>query len=597
MRGENHYKPILDKNQLKIPTYFIKIEILYDIKEDLMINTILTPTSIWKNFTIPNGIGAQIIDTEKSGGITTSRMMIEGRVVEDGAVQIYAELSRNEKLATCPVVLLLEDFSINKDRTLIKDLVKKGFAVLAVDIEGEKEGKEFFTLYPESISYAKLENVKDALYEVKDNAVATCWYEWCAVLRYALKYLKEQKWVSKVGGFAFSDVATALWHLAGTDESLDCAVFGLNAGWQGYKGLHKFSGEVEPQFTDEMYMFIAGVDAQSYAMRVTCPTLLLCATNNDKFDVDRACDTLAKMPEGVYRAVHYSINYIDRIDHDAYNNATMFFDKFLQQNQDLILPNDMEIKADIVDGKIEIEINTEETDIEEMSIYVAQEYSTPKLRGWHKIALEKQSDGKYCASYLPYAESELFMLFATLEYKNGYIICTNIIGKRFNENEISKTYKNTILFSSRKENAHTIFAPAYPAQENPDKVNVFDKGKVFIKKGPMGIEGVGSNCGLLSFIIGSKKYKPNDGAMFMIDVYAKEKATLTIKLITDYFGNKTEYLSNTNILGGDVWHNVQIDMNKFKTIEGMPLKEYDKVEAIEIDVKDCEFLINNALWV
>ena len=113
----------------------------------------------------------------------------------------------------------------------------------------------------------------------------------------------------------------------------------------------------------------------------------------------------------------------------------------------------------------------------------------------------------------------------------------------------------------------------------------------------MGIEGVGCNGGLLSFIIGSKKYKPTDGAMFMIDVYAKEKATLTIKLITNYFGNKIEYLYTTNILGGDVWHNVQIDMNKFKTVEGMSLKEYAKLEAIEIDVKDSEFLINNALWV
>ncbi len=561
-----------------------------------MINTILTPTVIWKNFSLPDSIDAQIIKEEKSANVSTSKIIIEGRKVKDGTVKIYAELSRNEELLSCPVVLLLEDFSINQNKTLVNDLLGKGYAVLTVDLAGQAENKEFYTSYPASLDYANYEKVKDELYQVKGSVKTTCWYEWCALLRYVVKYLKKQSWVTAVGGFAFSGVATSLWHVAGTDENLDCAVFGLNSGWQGYSGLHKFSGEVEPQFSDEMYKFIAGVDAQSYAMHVTCPTLLLCATNSNKFDVDRACDTIAKMPKEVYSAVHYSINYFERIDNDAYNNALLFFKKILKK-EDLVLPSDLEIKADIIDGKIQIEINTEEKEVASLNVYIAQEYANPELRGWHKISLTKEKDGKYSTSYLPFAESELFMLFATLEDKNGFIISSNVIGKRFKEEEIDATYKNNVLYSSRKENAHTIFVPANSARENPDNVNVFDKGKVKVKKGPMGIEGVGSSAGLLSFIIGSKKYKPNDGSMFMIDVYAKEKATLTIKLITNYFGNKVEYISNTNVLGGDVWHNVQIDMNKFKTVDGLPLKEYSKVQAIEIDVKDTEFLINNALWV
>ena len=561
-----------------------------------MVNTILTPTVIWKNFSLPDSIDAQIIKEEKSGSFSTFKIMLEGRKVKDGTVKIYVELSRNEKLSSCPVVLLVEDFSINQNKTLVTDLVSKGYAVLTVDLTGKSQDIEFFTTYPESLSYANYEIVKGELYEVKESAKTTCWYEWCAVLRYALKYLKTQDWVTSVGGLAFSDVATALWHVAGTDKNLDCAVFGLNSGWQGYKGLYKFSGAVEPQFSDERYKFIAGVDVQSYAMHVTCPTLLLCATNSNKFDLDRACDTLAKMPKEVYSAVHYSINYIDRIDHDAYNNAILFFNRFLQKGE-ITLPSDLEIKADIIDGKIQIEINTEEKDVKGLNVYVAQEYANPELRGWHKITVTKEDDGKYSTSYLPFAESELFMLFATLEDKNGFIISSNVIGKRFKEEEIKATYKNNVLYSSRKENAHTIFVPANSIRENPDNVNVFNKGKVKVKKGPMGIEGVGSTAGLLSFIIGSKKYKPNDGSMFMIDVYAKEKSTLTIKLIANYFGSKVEYISNTNVLGGDVWHNVQIDMNKFKTVEGLPLKSYSKIQAIEIDVKDTEFLINNALWV
>ena len=50
------------------------------------------------------------------------------------------------------------------------------------------------------------------------------------------------------------------------------------------------------------------------------------------------------------------------------------------------------------------------------------------------------------------------------------------------------------------------------------------------------------------------------------------------------------------MVGGDVWQNVRIEQNKFKTPEGMILKSYEKIEAIEFDF-DGECVINNVLWV
>ena len=52
-----------------------------------------------------------------------------------------------------------------------------------------------------------------------------------------------------------------------------------------------------------------------------------------------------------------------------------------------------------------------------------------------------------------------------------------------------------------------------------------------------------------------------------------------------------------NVFGGDVWHNVQLEKNRFKTAEGMVLKSYEKIDAIEFSVDEGEFLLNNALWV
>ena len=117
------------------------------------------------------------------------------------------------------------------------------------------------------------------------------------------------------------------------------------------------------------------------------------------------------------------------------------------------------------------------------------------------------------------------------------------------------------------------------------------------KKGPMGINGVTCRGGLLTFALASKKFKPKDGSMLLVDVFTDEPKELKVKLISNYFGERVEYFVKINLLGGDIWQNTKTEMNKFKTAEGMPLKGYSKIEALEISVEDGEFLINNALWV
>lgn len=562
-----------------------------------MIDTILTPTALWKKFVIDNQVASEILKEKTESGILCTSLVLEGRKVKDGIVKIYAELYQKKQASICPAVLLIEDFSINQNKKFIETLVNQGYAVMAVDLAGKSQ-EEHYTIYPQSIEYANLENTKQALYTVSKDAKSTCWYEWCAVLRYALKYLKELPNITRVGGIALSSVATALWQLAGTDENLDCAILGLNAGWLGYKEIYKYSGKAEPKFSNEMYKFIAGIDSQSYALHIKCPTMILSATNSDEFDIDRAYDTLTKIPTEYYRTIHYSVNSVDRINNQAFVNLTLFLQKYLLDNKKLVLPNESDLKCDVKDGRICAEIDVdEECEIEKVDLYYAEEIINPSLRGWKKVETRKQKDGKYEAEFVPFNQAEIVLLFANIKYSNGFETSTNIVAKRFNEEEVQQTYKSTILYSSREQDGNSIFAPCTASNENPQSIDIVDKGNVKVKKGPMNIEGVTCSAGLRTFILGSKRYMPINGAMFMIDVYSQQASELVIKLVVDYFGNKIEYLYRKNLLGGDVWQNVQVEMNKFKTAEGIVLKDYSKINAIEINVEGSNYLINNALWV
>lgn len=562
-----------------------------------MAGNILTPNAIWGGFKVNTPIGIEVVGERSKGNIIYSDVFIEGRKTADGCVEIFGVYAKSAQLSvSTPAILVLNDLVSGVDYTLIEDLVKRGYAVLAIDLAGKVDGKENFTIYPESVSYANYETVKDKLTAVDGDANQTCWYEWCCAARYALAFLKSQNGVSKVGAIASGDAATVLWQVAGTDELLDAAAFTLNAGWAGYRGIYKYAGTVEPQFDDNMYKFIAGIEPQAYAMHVKCPVLMLAATNSKLYDCDRVYDTVSRINENLFRAVHYSVGYEKGVGYNAYQNLLLFFNELLNKEGGVAdLPLEPEIKCEILNGEFLVEVTPSVKDLESVAVYVSEEQIAPSVRCWQKIsAFTLSSDGKYTFKYLPYSNSGIVTAFATVKHNSGFELCTNIVAKRFKENEINQAFKQNIIYSSREENSESVFTSV---EKEYDFITVSDKSPVKVKKGPMGILGVTAKNGLLTFKMGAKRYKPTDGAMLMLDVYAKEKCVLTVKLFADYAGNKTEYIANVNVLGGDVWHNVQLEMNKFKTCEGMALKSYQKLDAIGFSVDGVDYLINNALWV
>ncbi len=558
-----------------------------------MAGTILTPSAIWNDFNVAQSPKAKIIDTVNEGDVSYSRLYMGALKSEDGQVDIFGLLAKPLNLINCPMLLMINDFECEPDRDLIKAIVSHGCGVLAIDLAGKRDGAEHFTKYPEFLSYANYETAKDNLLSVPKSVIGTCWYVWTCVAKYALNYLQNEEYVTGVGVFGIGKAATVAYQVAGTEPNLKCALFALNAGWAGYRGIYKYAGMVEPQFSDETYKFIAGVEPQTYAGHVRCPALVLAATNSNEFDVDRAYDTVSKMQNAKYKAVCYSINEIDAIDGKAFNSAGVFLDKYLilggANTEEL--PAESEIKCELVDCKLKTEVIPEGTNVKSVDLFVSEEISVPSERTWQKVAMKKSGD-VYVADYEPYGKSGAVTVFAQVNYKNGFSVGTIIVNKKFNPEEVCIKNKSKILYSSRIDGAEFVFCPA----KSYEKVYADDKRRVKVGKGPMGIEGVYSKFGLLTFKFKAVKDMPAEDAILMFDVYSKKAEEFTIKLISDYHGAKIEYLSVVKLVGGEVWQNVKVEMNKFKTVEGMPLKKYEIINALEFS-SNSEFLLNNALWV
>lgn len=564
-----------------------------------MAGKILTPSVLWADFAINKTPSAVVDKEKKKGEVSISHVRIHGRSAKDGNVSIAGILVRNTELKVAPGILLVQDFCEGLDETFAVFLATKGYNVLLIDLVGKNDKSDFNTIYPQSLSHANYEQVKDSLYSFDGSAKESCWFEWVCVTRYALAYFDSLPFVSQIGGIGVGEAATVMWQTAATDKKLACAVLALNAGWNIYRGYNKFGTEEIPQFSDDVMKVLAGIEPESYAPHITCPTLTVVSLNDELFDSDRAYDTVSRIPEGTFGALLYSSSTEGFIDENGCSNILIFLKEFLIKGNVLAtgMPSNIAIKSEIKDGKIIIEVTPDSDGVKDISLMCAEGEENSALRTWTKTEkfIEKNGD-TYIYEYTPYHKSGTAYFFATVSYRNGFSISSNVICKRFTDKEIKFGYKNTVMFSSRNENAESIFVSKRLTDTKPYWIDIKGKNNVFTKSGTMGIVGVGCNNTLVSYCVNSVKYKPNDDCILMLDVMAKNSTTLTVKLVTDYFGEKVEYSAKVTVKGAKAWNNIKIERTSFKSELGMVLKTYEKIQAIEFIAQES-FLINNILWI
>ncbi|MBQ8197101.1 MAG: hypothetical protein IJZ73_03480 [Clostridia bacterium] len=563
-----------------------------------MAANILTPAVLWADFQLNIVPNATVVKEKKRGDVILSYLKIEGAEIKGEKVSIAGVMAKTVQETIAPAVLIVQDFNDGLKEDLIISFAKKGYTALVIDLAGKVDGKDFYTEYPESISYANYEKVKDNLYSFKGDARNSSFYQWTCAVRYAVKYLASISTVTNIGGIGIGKAATAMWQAVSFDDNFSASIFIRNAGWAVYRGTHKFSNQAVPQFSDDVMKILAGVEPQAYAPHVKCPSLTIVCANDNEFDVDRADDTVLRVGEKVYSAVNYSTCCNGQISSADISNAVKFLDIFVANKNQVkdTLPAEVEIKCEIIDGNFKVEVIAPHENLKDVELYVAEGEINPALRSW-VIVPDKRGgkNGVYKFNYQPYKESNFATFFAKAKYKNGLEISSEILAKNFEDNIVGTSYKSAIMYSSRTKNSESIFI-SVPQDSKITGVDVSGKNIVSVKAGPMGIDGAHCVNGLLSFAIGSPRYKPNDGSLLMFDVTGKKDLTLKVKLITDYFGNKTEFFAPVYVRGGKVWHNVKLELANFKAENGMGLKTYAKVQAIEF-IADDEFILNNVLWI
>ncbi len=561
-----------------------------------MAKTILTPVTLWQDFNDKLPPNEEILSERREEGITVRDVYFYGRNTGSGAgrVKIYAKFYI-PNAANYPTILILFEAMQPFDEALVLRYVKNGYGVLCVDYCGEREDG-LYTVYPKLVDYANFCRAGRHIEFCDNTARETSWYEWAAVARYAVTYLRSKPEVTAVGALGLRTGGEVLFKIA-PYAAIDCMVSVCAAGWLAYRGIGKFGSEEKKQILDEdRHRFIAGVDSQSYAPLIKCPVFLVSAINDKKYNYDRVYDTFCQIAPGTEKAILFSAHGSGLVGSHSLTDIDLFLDKYLRKWSVFITkPITIAVEEDR-EGRLVVKSAFDPVgEVKEFGIFFTENVSASKMRDWTRV-LGKKEDLEGNVGTVPltlYTGSSKALVYAFVNYSNNFSVTSKIL-----EVTVTKKYRNVcprsrVIFSeadgmngfTRLRRREFAVADCFSAANSGMRRAA----------GYGGIMGMSVKGGIISYRVGEQRYEAPEGVSFRLDAYAQKSARIRVVFYKDE-EEKVGYWDEAAVEGGGKWKSILFDCSDFKTDSGAPLQDFKGVCSLSI-LSDDDVLINNVLWI
>lgn len=555
---------------------------------------ILTPTTLWNNFDDTLDVSATTIGIKRKDGVKFERVNFLGRETGEGRVKAFGIFASSETAPAKETIIIFPDSVDTVDEKVLRLFVERGYSAFMVDYRGEWENVEHHTVYPQNIEYANTLKCGRHKEFVDDSADKTSWYEWVAVGIYARKYVAERTGGEDIAVLGIRDGGEIAWKIAAA-RKFSCAIPVCAAGWLAYLGVSKYYSD-EKELDNERYRFIAGIDSQAYAPFVRCPVLLLCSTNDLRFDYDRAYDTFSRI-NPKYAAdsiITYSVQCDAAIDNKSFEDMTMFLSKYLKGRQVFLPQNgDISVSVDeeqnlVAKAKFDISGN-----IKECGVYMAEDVVDSSIREWILCKkTERISDNEFKSFIDVYKDTTKLFVLAYATYVNGFTAWSKIAVKK-----LSGRFKNTVdkcnvMFSAKNGADGFCISDVRPVAVG----GIFFTDSVAtpqIVTKAKGIEGIYSEHGLTTYRLNSLRYSPSRDKVLKVDVFCDNTAEIVF-MIEDTVAHET-YRYAQSIIGG-VWQSLVLKSKLFKNVNGTPLAEYSHNVRLCVACEE-KYAINNVMWL
>lgn len=553
-----------------------------------------TPREVWETFDDNEDLDVKIVREYTENNVHYSHFYYTSRRAGSGAVRAFAIYARNLESEYAPVILVVPHKHQPADRQWLDYWTARGYSAMIIDYSGH-EGV-FNTVYPEELSYAVAESKRPETGVVEDVS-KTSWYEWTYIARRAVSYIRTQTH-SVIGLFGLGSGADIVWLMSAVEDRCSAAVALFGAGWIEYEGYLKFDeSNSVPPFDAGTQLYSMTLAPQSYAPFTRCPVLYMSGSNNSMTSIERACDTLKRVPETVSERCSFSPNLNNLISPNASNTPKAWFDSYLKGMG--VIPAEPELKIIRVEGDLKAEIKADSSIIiESVELYVSENEINPKYRIWKKIdCLRADADNYYASVPFSRIDSQLLM-FVNVNYVTGCSYSSPLVQEKLSRYEglIPTEPAVTRSMFTYKDNVDSVFHVFGRTLFSPK--TFLNTGLISRRAGPQGIEGACLKEGIFSTAkISAKEVLKNEDSLLQFDIYSAERQTVAVTVDVFTGGVTVKYKTEINIAGGEVWQRIIISKSEFKAEGNITLKEWKNVREIYFETGGKPFIINNFIWI
>lgn len=532
----------------------------------------LTPVQLWQDFdptSAPLDISVEY-NTETDG--TRVKGAYFTAVTEgDESVRAFAEVKSSAASPKRAILCVMNSGDQAAYAEGFEELLKRGFAVMTVDVSGVPDESGRAARYSDGFSYASFAAGEPDRFLAAPSAKNSPVYLWAKIARRAitlLDYFYPKVKVAVMGAKTAADVA---WQVAASDNRVSALVALL--------GDYSEPPVAEDGDSSNADSYTMAISAKSAARLVKCPCLLATASNLHGGDVEKINEVASQIPTSRAFALVITPRLNAQIDADDLIATYKWLDRTMKGDAS----PEIALTSSLDEGTLSFALSS---DIKAQSacLYVAYNHTRPEYRHWHEVPMKKHEDGSFSAEIPVWEGDREVYAYATAAFAGGLTYASRALDTLVT----SPVPYHTSQFLLDTESDHGFYA------DNSARTFVSFKKDFAVAACPDGVPGF-CGKGVLRTNILSERGRYETAAALHISVYSKDEDEVRVILVKEEEGALVDYVAICRV-EGDEWTRLSLKTDDFKTAELIPMKDWDDLYGIILPDTDDKYY-NNFLWM
>ena len=532
----------------------------------------LTPVQLWQDFDpISAPLDISIEYNTDSDGLRLKGVYFTAIAEEGGSVRAFAEIKTT---VPTPKKALLCVMNSGDQAALAEgfdELLKRGFAIMTLDVSGVPDEEGRATAYSDAFSYASFACGTPDRFLASPSAKASPVFLWAKIARRAitlLQYFYPKIKTAVMGAKTAADVA---WQTAATDPRVSALVALLG----DYSDPPV--NEADSSSADSYTMALS---AKSAARLVKCPCLIATSSNAHGGDVEKVNEVANQIrEEGAFSLVITPRRNAQIDDSDLL--ATY---KWLDRTMKGDPSPDLKFSSAVEKDKLFFTLSCDTVKAQSATLFYSYNDVIPQYRHWHELPMKKHEDGSFSTEVDIWEGDREVYAYATIVASGGLSYACKALSTLVT----SLTPYHTSQFLLDTESDHGFYS------DNSAKTFISYKDDFRIAESPDGVPGFQGKGQLRTNIL-SEAGRYTTAAALHLSVYSKTEGEIRIVLLKQEETGLVEYTA-TCFVAEEEWTRLSLTPDDFKTSDLIPMKNWEDLLSIILPDSDDKYY-NNFLWM